>query len=213
MMRRLRRSRALRLSEVGSAPPPHSRFPRPGGGGAPHALVKPRRCERLRRVGSARDAQRRHRWVQTARHGWSGGPSPRPNIAEGNLLHAVVIVRRHRAPCSSKSCTHKPAPRPRASRREPRVPKSQRPGLQGQTRTSSPQQRRVRETPRRAKEQSATPAVQHRAPAPDAARRKLLHGRGASVGTTVAAARSPALQRTVPRDPRPGPAPRLCRGT
>ena len=127
-MRRLRRSFALRLSEVGSAPPPHSRFPRPGGGGAPHALVKPRRCERLRRVGSARDAQRRHRWVQTARHGWSGGPSPRANIAEGNLLHAVVIVRRHRAPCSSKSRTHKPAPRPRASRREPRVPKSQRPG-------------------------------------------------------------------------------------
>ena len=129
MMRRLRRSFALRLSEVGSAPPPHSRFPRPGGGGAPHALVKTRRCERLRRVGSARDAQRRHRWVQTARHGWSGGPSPRANIAKGNLLHVVVIARRHRAPRSSKPRTHKPAPRPRASRREPRVPKSQRPGL------------------------------------------------------------------------------------
>ena len=128
MMCRLLRGCTLRLGEVGSAPPPHSRFPRPGGGGAPHALVKPRRCERLRRVGSARDAQRRHRWVQTARHGWSGGPSPRANIAKGNLLHVVVIARRHRALRSSKPRTHKPAPRPRASRREPRVPKSQRPG-------------------------------------------------------------------------------------
>ena len=127
MMCRLRRCCTLRLGEVGSAPPPHSRFPRPGGGGAPHALVKARCRERLRRIGSARDAQRRHRWVQTARHGWSGGLSPRANIAKGNLLHVVVIARRHRALRSSKPRTHKPAPRPRVSRRESRVPKSQRP--------------------------------------------------------------------------------------